>query len=205
MQRTNHQRLDWREERRQRIARQQKERAQRSLDEAQEEDGAPEQRQRSRTARRARLDRVPVVVVGWGVLAIWWAAGGRYTIDGAPLLINEILHFFRISARLGTITDPIWYAYLCWLPIAFSIIERRNRPRWGLAWNVSTVYTVLIWAIVAGADFGSTWLAITHPDPDAWPLAVQVAGIVPLALLWTAATTFAPEIGFAALWKYLRS
>lgn len=203
MQRTNNQpsSQDWREERRQRIARQQADRARERM--MPDEEGLS--RRSAARQPRSRLDRIPVVVIGWAILAVWWAAGGRYTIDGAPLLLNAIARFFRLSARLGVIADPVWYLRLCWLPIAMSIIERRNRPRRGLAWNTITVYTIGIWAIVAGADFGSTWLAITHPDPDAWPIAVQVAHIAPLALLWTAATTFAPEIGFVALWRYLRS
>jgi|GEM_PF-3230013 hypothetical protein len=198
MQRTNG--GDWRAQRRQRIAQQQQDRTRARMET--EEEGARGQAVRP---RRSHLDRIPVVLIGWAILAAWWAAGGRYTIDGTPLLLNEIARFFHLSARLGAITEPAWYLRLCWLPIAMSIIERRNRPRSGLAWNISTVYTIGIWAIVAGADFGSTWLAITHPDPDAWPIALQVAQIAPLALLLTAATTFAPEIGFVALWRYLRS
>lgn len=151
-----------------------------------------------------RYDRLPVALVGFLLLALWWAVGGRYTIDGTPLLINAILAFFHVSARLGAVTDPAWYLKLCWVPLLISWIERRNRPRWGMAWNVAMVYAVGIWLLVSGGDLGSTWLAITHPEPDAWPLAQQVATIPLLAVLWTVATTFAPEIGFAALWKYLR-
>lgn len=159
-----------------------------------------------RPARRMlfRYDRVPLGLTGMALLALWWAVGGRYTIDGMPLLGNAILGFFRAPALFGAVTDPQWYLKLCWLPVVISYIERRNRPRAGLAWNLAMVYAIGVWLIVSGADLGSTWLAVTHPEPDAWPLAQQVAQIPFLAVVWTVATTFAPEIGWAALWKYMR-
>lgn len=195
---------NWRDERAARIARQQAERR-RSTEDDDDDDEPTSARTKAPARRRgATLDRVPVVVVGWAILAVWWAVGGRYTIDGTPLLINEVLNFFHMKARLGVIVDPLWYLKLCWVPILISWIERRNRPRLRMDWSVTIVYAVGIWLIVSGADLGSTWLAVTHPDPNAWPLARQIAQIPLLAALWTVATTFAPEIGFAALWKYMR-
>jgi len=196
----------WRELRAHRIAQQQKKwtpspHVDRDDD---EEEERPRRGAKSTKRTLLRYDRIPVALVGFLLLSLWWAVGGRYTIDGTPLLINAIFEFFYIRARLGGVTDPQWYLKLCWVPLLISWIERRNRPRLGMAWNVAMVYAVGIWLIVSGADLGSTWLAITHPEPTAWPLAQQVATIPLLAVLWTVATTFAPEIGFVALWKYLR-
>lgn len=205
----------WRELRRHRIERERQGwgREDGYDDDDEYEDRAPRGRQRRTNTRRRgaptrrgllRYDRVPVALVGFLLLSLWWAVGGRYTIDGTPLLINEVLNFFHMKARLGVIVDPLWYLKLCWVPILISWIERRNRPRLRMDWSVTIVYAVGIWLIVSGADLGSTWLAVTHPDPNAWPLARQIAQIPLLAALWTVATTFAPEIGFAALWKYMR-
>lgn len=202
----------WNDARRDRIARdraahQARIQAARARRPVPDDDDAAEAHPRSAAPIRPgllRYDRVPVCAVGFVVLALWWAVGGRYTIDGAPLLVNVIFRFFRITARLGGITDPIWYLRLCWVPLLISIIERKNRPRKGMAWNVALVYAVVIWFLVAGVDFLSTYLAITTPDPASWPIAQQVARIPALATLWSVATTFAPEIGFAALWRYMR-
>ena len=107
-----------------------------------------------------------------------------------------------MSARVPLVTNGAVYAALCWLPILISIIERRNRPRGGLAWRTATVVALVVWAVVSLYDMGSTYLAITNPPEDAWLLMQQVAAIKPLAALWTAATTFLPEIGLVALVRY---
>lgn len=203
-------RQSWNEARRDRIARDKaahqarveaaraRRLAQAPEEDEQEEDSA------ARRPGLLRYDRVPVALVGFVVLALWWAVGGRYTIDGGPLLINTILAFFRVSARVGMIADPVWYLRLCWVPLLISVIERKNRPRKGMAWNVALVYAIGIWFLVSAVDFSSTYLAVTNPEPGAWPIAIQIARSRPLATFWSVATTFAPEIGFAALWRFMR-
>lgn len=200
----------WRENRQARLARanathRARIQAARRLRAAESDDDDQEAAERpTRRAGLLRYDRVPLALVGFLVLALWWAVGGRYTIDGGPLLLNTILAFFRSSARVGLIADPVWYLRLCWVPVVISIIERKNRPRRGMAWNVAMVYAVLIWFLVSAADFSSTYLAVTNPELNAWPIAMQIAQSRPLATLWSVATTFAPEIGFAALWRFMR-
>lgn len=154
--------------------------------------------------RSAFWDRIPVVVIGWALLAVWWAAGAKYTIDGLPLVVNVIADFFHIPLSLARIADWHWYAVLCWLPVAISFVERRNRPRRRLLGSGTMVAVVVIWCLVCGLDLGSTWLAVTTPEPTAWTLARQLATIPPLAGVWTALTTFAPEWAMAQLWRYLR-
>lgn len=152
--------------------------------------------------RASLLDRLPVAAIGVPLFALWWAMGGRYTIDGGPLVLNTILAFFRQPARVPLISGGVVYLYLCWLPILISIIERRNRPRKGLAWHSATVVALVVWAVVSLYDMSSTYLAVTNPPEDAWLLAKQVAAVKPLAAIWTAATTFLPEIGLVALVRY---
>lgn len=149
-------------------------------------------------------DRLPIVLIGWFLLALWWAAGGKYTIDGLPLFFNMVFDFFHAPFALSPITAWHWYVYLCWLPVAISVIERRNRPRRGLAWNGILVVAIGVWAAVSLLDLSSTWLAVTSPRPDDWLITRQVAALKPIAGIWTAATTFLPEMGMAALWRYLR-
>lgn len=157
-----------------------------------------------RRVPRVRWERVPIVLFGWLFLGLWWGAGGRFTIDGLPLFFNTVLGFFRAPEVFRPITDWHWYLYLCWLPILISVIERRNRPRRGLAWSVILVYAIGVWVLVSVIDLGSTWLAVTNPPADAWLLTRQVAAVKPIAGVWTVATTFLPELGMAALWRYVR-
>jgi hypothetical protein len=154
--------------------------------------------------RRLRWDRVPAVLLGWAILGLWWLVGGRWTIDGLPLLLNEVFAFFRVPIALAPIRAWQWYVALCWLPFIISFVEHRYAPWRRLAWSVIMVWVVVVWLVASGVDLGSTWLAMIHPPPDAYPLTRQVAAIKPLAFVWSVATTFAPEIGIAMLWRWLR-
>lgn len=153
---------------------------------------------------RVHWDRIPVVFLGTCILGLWWLAGGKYTIDGLPLLVNEIAAFFRIPVRLPPITDWHWYLRLCWLPFFISVLERRYAPWRRLTASGIMIWILLVWLIVSGVDAGSTWLAVTHPPADAYTVSRQLAAIRPLAAAWSVATTFLPEIGIGALWWWLR-
>lgn len=155
-------------------------------------------------AKSIHWDRVPLVLLGWLLFVLWWAAGGKYTIDGLPLLSNEIFAFFRAPFKLALIADWHWYLWLCWLPVVISLAERRYAPWRRLAWSFIMVWIVFVWAVVSGVDATSTYLAVTNPAPDAYLLSRQLAAIKPLAGLWSVATTFLPETGIAILWWWLR-
>ena len=157
---------------------------------------------RSRSTPVIWLDRLPLVLLGVPILALWWAMGGKYTIDGGPMVANTIFAFFRFETRLAPIANGSAYIVLCWLPVLISIIERRNRPRRGLVPSMAVAAALLIWAVVSLYDMSSTYLAVTNPPADAWIITQQLAAIKPLAVLWTAATTFLPEIALVALIRY---
>lgn len=166
-------------------------------------------------------DRLPIVLLGLLILGLWWMAGGRYTIDGLPLLFNEAAKFFRLSVRLPPVTNGVWYAILCWLPILISLSESKHSPRTRIrqalqgqkltrgailriVFTVVVAWVTLIWFIVSALDAGSTWLAIRTPPSDAYTVSRQIAALPLLAALWTAATTFLPEMGIVALMRWLR-
>lgn len=160
------------------------------------------------TTRRSSVlwERLPTALLGWFFLSLWWIVGAKYTIDGLPMFLNTmVFQFLHIPIALPNVTDWHWYLYLAWLPVLISIVERRNRPRLALARSAHILYALGVWIIVCGIDLGSTWMAVTNPPDDAFRISQQVARIGPLALIWTAITTFLPEIGFGALWRYLRS
>jgi hypothetical protein len=166
-------------------------------------------------------DRAPIVLLGLLILGLWWMTGGRYTIDGLPLVFNEAAKFFRLSVRLPPVTNGMWYAALCWLPILISLSESRHSPRarirralqgqkltvggiLSIVFTVVIAWVTLVWFIVSALDAGSTWLAIRNPPSDAYTVSKQVAALPLLAGIWTAATTFLPEMGIVALWRWLR-
>jgi hypothetical protein len=162
-----------------------------------------ESRERPTTPSSDRFhwDRLPLVVFGYAILGLWWAAGGKWTIEGTPLLLNEVFNFFHITYRFAPISWAGWYAWLCWLPLGISFIEHKYAPwrawqKWGI---LSLIGVLFVWFVVTAADWSSTWQAITHPAPDAWRIARQVAGVPLIAGAWVTLTTFLPEIGFAIL------
>lgn len=149
-------------------------------------------------------DRMPLVLTGWMLLGLWWAAGARYTLDGLPLAGNVVLNFFHVAPLFQPIADPHMYLWLAWLPAVISFVERKNRPWRTQSFSILAVYAALIWLAVVLLDAGSTWLAVMNPRPDDWRISHQLAALWPLAAAWTFLTTFLPEIGIAVLWRYLR-
>lgn len=158
-----------------------------------------------KAARRFHWDRAPLAAFGYFILLLWWIAGGKWTIDGSPLLINAVFDFLHIPAVLPPVRHYAVYAFLCWLPIGISVVEHRYAPWRGLReWSIlALVYVMLVWFVVTGVDWSSTFLALTNPEPGAWRIAHEVAARPILAALWTTLTTFAPEIGFAVLTWWL--
>lgn len=156
------------------------------------------------TVRRVHWERIPVVLLGTFFLGLWWLVGGKYTIDGLPLLLNEIAAFFRVPVRLAPVTDWHWYLRLAWLPVFISVAERRFAPWRRLTFSSIMIWVLLVWLVVSGVDAGSTWLAVTRPPEDAYTVSKQLAAIKVLAALWSVATTFLPEAGIGALWWWLR-
>jgi hypothetical protein len=150
-------------------------------------------------------DRLPAWLIGSLILALWWAIGGKYTIEGLPLLGNLVFEWFHVPVQLAPIRDGRWYAYLCWLPVIISFVERQYRPWTDRAiLKRERLWLLLLWLVVIAIDAGSTYLAIRNPAPNAWTLTKQVATLAPLAVTWSLLTTFGPESGLSWLWRYLR-
>jgi hypothetical protein len=167
--------------------------------------GKPIERKR-RAPQAGILANIPVVLFGVLIFGLWWAFGGKYTIDGLPLLINFLGSLFHARIGLGAVADWHAYVYFCWIPIFMSVVERFARPdsayRRGLAWRGILVLGV-VWLVVSALDFGSTYMAVTTPAVDAWYITKQVASIKPLAALWAAITTFVPEVALIATIRLL--
>ncbi len=162
-------------------------------------------RQRTHTAARV-ASNIPVTLFGVLIFGLWWAVGGKYTIDGLPLLINWAGDLFHFRAGLSAITDWHAYLYLSWIPICMSFVERTSRPdkaiRRSLAWY-GILILIAVWLVVSALDFGSTYMAVTTPAPGAWAITKQVATITPLAVAWSSVTTFLPEAALVWVVKLL--
>jgi hypothetical protein len=150
-------------------------------------------------------ERLPGWLIGSLLLGLWWAIGGKYTIEGLPLLGNLFFGWFHVPVRIAPITDGRWYLWLCWLPLLISFVERQYRP-----WTSRAIlarerfWLVLLWLAVVALDAGATYLAVRNPAPDAWTLTQQVAASWALAATWSLMTTFGPESGLSWLWRWLR-
>lgn len=150
-------------------------------------------------------DRFPAWLIGTLILGLWWAIGGKYTVEGLPLLANLIGGWFHLPIQITPISDGRWYLYLCWLPLLISFVERQYRP-----WRNRAILTrerfwlVLLWLAVVALDAGATYLAVRNPAPGAWTVTRQVAASASLAATWSLLTTFGPESGLSWLWRYLR-
>jgi hypothetical protein len=169
-----------------------------------------EQAQEKKTRRATRasgvLENIPVVLFGVVIFGLWWAIGGKYTIDGAPLLLNSVAGWFHYHPNLRPVTDWHTYLHLCWVPVCVSFVERTSRPdkaiRKPLAWY-GILILIAVWLIVSALDFGSTYMAVTTVAPDAWLLTRQVANTPFLAIGWSGITTFLPEAALVAVVKLL--
>jgi hypothetical protein len=174
------------------------------LDDALVSRGAPPLAQPTQGKAGLRWDRLPMWLIGSAILGWWWLVGGKYTVDGAPLLLNQMLHFLHLPLALAPITHGAWYLILAWLPCSISYVERRYAPWRQVAIDGTIFLIVAVWLIVAAGDGFSTYLAVTHPPADALALSRQVAQSPAAAAVWSFATTFLPEIGLALLWRWFR-
>lgn len=150
----------------------------------------------------ARLDRLPVLMLGMGVFGLWWIVGGKYTIDGLPLLLNELCAFLRAPRLFAPVENWRVYVALAWLPLCISVAERRYAPWRRLALSGTMIWVLSVWLIVSGIDAASTYLAVTNPPRDAYAFSKQLAASRPLAVTWSILTTFLPEAGMSALWRW---
>lgn len=163
------------------------------------------QPKRTTTARRpSRLDRVPACLLGSAIFGWWWLTGARYTIDGIPLLLNQLAAFLYVHLGLPPVTNPLWYLLLAWLPFAISFVERRYAPWRQSMIDGTMIVIVVVWLIVSAFDGFSTYLAITNPPDNALTISHQIARSTIASAIWSIATTFLPEVALGLLWRWQR-
>lgn len=195
MQQTNKQgaAVDWREERRQRIARQQAERArQRMAPSTEHEEEKPKPAPRSVT-----VWALGIAVLAFG--AIGWVLGGVFTLDGWVSWVNGALRIARLPLA---IPEAVGLWRLLFIPIAlvYSYVETRNRPvrrDTSGKWKIEPPLFWVGFALITLTDIGSTTIGLQTTHPAEW-------GVLRPTIAWvladgvrvgTSATvlTFAPE------------
>lgn len=145
---------------------------------------------RQRGGRLARL-ALGLVLISFGIP--FWFAGARYTLDGWIIFINWFLGWMAIPFSLER---PDWRVYLTLMlaiGLIYSVVEVSQAPAWFKQLSWAIVAGLVGWLLVSGSDLGSTFVGVTNPAPNAWPLTRWVATHTLIAGLWTILLTFLPE------------
>lgn len=155
--------------------------------------GQPEPHGRQRVFR---WQNIPMVILGFGLLVLpSWVYAGKTTIDGTPLFFNMVTDWLHIPLNVPRVTSWEWYVALCWLPMLYSWVERRNVPvrriEGALMW--ASFGVMVTWLAVSGTDVASTYLAVTNPELNAWQISKDVSTVPLLAAIWSGILTFGPE------------
>jgi hypothetical protein len=135
----------------------------------------------------------------------FWLIGARYTILGAPRVIDMILSLFGISLH---IVLPVGWPLL-WLTIlvgaVVSMTEFGCRPRRSFFSRslVLGIALFLIWAIVNAGDLSSTFLAVTLVEDDSGALTRWVATTEWASIAWTCFLSYCPELLIIGGWRWL--
>jgi hypothetical protein len=132
------------------------------------------------------------VVVG---LALW-LIGARFTTLGAPSVIEMIFGLFRIDVQIPL---PIGWALLTLTIVigaAISLVEFGCHPRRSFFGSsiVSGSVLFLLWLGVNAADLSSTYIGVTTPFDDSWPITIWIAKTQAAATIWTTFLTYVPEL-----------
>lgn len=161
-----------------------------------------EQEEEPKQPPRRRNLAAGVLALAFGV--IFWAVGGKYTLEGWVIGLNLLLGFLDVPVRIAR-PDGWWVLLFVPLAAAYSWVEVRARPprlkrlkqlrRW--------LAPALLWAIVIGTDVGSTFAGVQNPGPRPWPISVWLAATDVAGGVWAVALTFFPESLILYGWREL--
>lgn len=133
------------------------------------------------------LYALAVVLFVFGLLG--WIAGGKYTVEGWVIALNMFARWIGVEQQL-TVPRGWWLVgavLVC--GVVYSRVEvlalRNTVQRMPVFW--------VGWLLMVITDIGSTLLGVLNPAPNAAPILIQLAGIVPLAIAWAIVLTFVPE------------
>lgn len=159
------------------------------------------QRQQERAAHAALF----WASIGWRALGLLmlgagaglWLLGARYSIDGwaRGLTMLGVVANLPIQVTPPTGTDA--YVPTAILGLVYSLAELKVRPnRIMLQYAGVKAFAILLIGVllVHGSDIGSTFLALSAPAPNAWPVHVWATELVAPLALWAIILTYVPEL-----------
>lgn len=120
---------------------------------------------------------------------IGWLAGGKYTVEGWVVALNMFARWIGIGQQL---TVPRGWWLVGAVVVAGAVYSRVEVL--ALRNTVQRMPSFWIgWLLIVVTDISSTLLGVLNPAPDAAPILIQMASLVPLAIIWAIVLTFVPE------------
>lgn len=147
--------------------------------------------------QRPSLDPPGLVLSGVGTLLslALWVIGARYTVDGVLAMLNALLAFLTIPARISIPPGWVLYLVLAPIPLAYSLIEWQKVPLnlRGGRWYVAPLGQWVVWLVVYAMDAITTWNGLGVVDERAPLIVQQLAAALPGRVVLTAVLTIGPE------------
>lgn len=169
---------------------------------------APETRVRSepltngkpvvRTPGSGGMWPLAIVLLVFGVIG--WIAGGKYTVEGWIVALNMFARWVGVTQQLAVPRGWWLIGAVAVAGFVYSRVEtqalRKSVQRLPSFW--------FGWVLIVITDIGSTLLGVLNPPAGSAPVLLQLAQLVPLAIVWSLVLTFIPEWLILSAWKLLR-
>jgi hypothetical protein len=151
------------------------------------ENGQPREERRPQTKPQGSLYALSLVLLAFGILG--WLAGGKYTVEGWVVALNMFARWIGVEQQL--IVPRGW-----WLvgAVAASGLIYSRVEMLALRNTVQRMPAFWIgWLLIVATDVGSTLIGVLNPPADAAPVLLQLAKLIPMAIVWALLLTFVPE------------
>ena len=125
-----------------------------------------------------------------------WLIGARFTTLGAPGVIQLVFGLFRIPVTIPLPNGWTLFVLTIIVGAVISATEFGCRPRRSFfSQSILTGFVLfLVWLIANAGDLSSTFIGVTTPQMDSWPLTVWVAHTSWAAISFTIFLTYLPEL-----------
>jgi hypothetical protein len=129
-----------------------------------------------------------------------WISGARFTVDGIRLVLNWVLAWLTVPARIPA---PTGWALLATAAIVGLLCSRIEIVRFPLRFVRGTIvwlgFGALIgWLLTSVGDAVTTYIGLTSPPAGAWAIHTWAARTLWASSSATAVLTFGPELMWAA-------
>lgn len=141
---------------------------------------------------------IMMLIVG----AAGWLLGAGYSVDGWTGGANLLASWLTLPVVVPTPVSWPRLVAIAVLGILYSCCELYVRPSRAEDWGGNVAIVVLM-VVIHGSDIGSTYLGVVAPRPGSWPIAMWVASVPPVALVWSLVLTYLPELLLLKGWAYL--